>query len=102
MFSKLKQVRNLQSKAKEIQNALGQERAEGSGGWGKVKVVVDGNQNVISVTIDPSVMSDKTKLEEMVREAANDAMNKIRKVLTSKMKDLGGLDIAREAQEMLK
>ena len=102
MFSKLKQVRDLQGKAKQIQSALANESAEGSAGWGKMKIVVDGNQSVTSVTIDPSLMSDKHKLEELIKEATNDAMNKIRKVLSSKLKDLGGLDLAKDMQDMMK
>lgn len=102
MFSKLKQVRDLQSKAKVIQSALAQESAEGSSGWGKVKVKVDGNQQVLSVSIDPSVAGEAKRLEDLVKEAVNDAMNKIRKVMASKLKDLGGLDIAKDVQDMMK
>lgn len=102
MFSKLKQIRDLQSKAKVIQSALAQETAEGSSGWGKVKVTVDGNQSVQSVSIDPSLAGDTKRLEDLVKEAMNDAMGKIRKVMASKLKDLGGLDIAKDVQDMIK
>lgn len=101
MFNKLKQFKDIREKAKVIQSALAQESAEGSAGWGKVKVVVDGNQHCKSVTIDPSVMGDKTKLEEMMREAFNDAMQKIQKVMATKLKDVGGLDIAKDLQDMM-
>jgi len=102
MFSKLKQVRDLQGKAKEIQAALANERAEGSSGWGKVKITVDGNQSVTDVSIDPSLMSDKEKLQNLIKEATNDAMEKVRKIMASKLKDLGGLDLAKDVQDMLK
>ena len=102
MFSKLKQVRDLQGKAKQIQTALSTEKVEGSGGWGKVKMTVDGNQTVVSVTIEPDAMNDKAKLEGMVKDATNDAMNKVRKVMASKLKDLGGLDLAKDMQDMIK
>ncbi|MFA4955023.1 MAG: YbaB/EbfC family nucleoid-associated protein [Patescibacteria group bacterium] len=101
MFNKLKQFKDIRSKAKTIQAALAQESAEGSSGWGKVKIVVDGNQHCKSVTIDPSVMSDKTKLEELMRDAFNDAMQKIQKIMATKLKDVGGLDIAKDLQEMM-
>ena len=101
MFSKLKQVRDLQSKAKSIQSALANERVEGSGAWGKVKIGVDGNQSIQSVSIDDSMMSDKAKLEAAIKEATNDAMEKVRKVMASKLKDLGGLDLAKDMQDML-
>jgi len=102
MFSKLKQVRDLQGKAKVIQNALAAERAEGTSGWGKIKVVVDGNQSVLSVTIDPSIAGDVPKLQDLIKEAMNDAMNKVRKIMATKLKDLGGLDIAKDVQDMIK
>lgn len=102
MFSKLKQFKDIRNRAKTIQSALGQERMEGSAGWGKVKVTLDGNQRVVSVSIDQDVMNDKNKLEGMVKDAVNDGMEKIQKVLASKMKDLGGLDLAQDMQDMIK
>ena len=101
MFNKLKQFKDLRTKAKTIQSTLAQEHAEGSAGWGKVKVDIDGNQQVKSVTIDPSAMGDKTKLEELVRDAMNDGMQKIQKTMATKLKDVGGLDLAKELQEMM-
>ncbi len=101
MFNKLKQFKDLRDKAKSLQSNLAQEKAEGSAGWGKVKVIMDGNQRVASVIIDPEVMKDKTKLEEMIKEATNDAISKIQKILSGKLKDLGGLDLAKDLQNMM-
>lgn len=101
MFNKLKQFKDLRDKAKQLQTMLGAETAEGSGGWGKAKVVLDGNQKCVSVTIDPAAMSDKTKLEEMLRDAFNDGMGKIQKVMADKLKSGGGLDLAKDLQEMM-
>ena len=102
MFSKLKQFKDIRDKAKTIQAALANERAEGHAGWGKVKVVIDGNQKVVSVSIDPDCLNDRDKLQELIREASNDAMEKMQKVLAQKVKDLGGLDLAQDMQDMLK
>lgn len=102
MFSKLKQFKDIRDRAKSIQAVLGQERVQGTAGWDKIKVVVDGNQHVVSVSIDESLMNDKAKLEGLIKEAANDALNGIQKVLSSKMKDLGGLDLAQDMQQMMK
>jgi len=101
MFSKLKQFKDLRDKAKTIQNALGQERIEGSAGWGKVKISMDGNQRVTSVSIDQDVLSDKSKTETLVKEAVNDAVEKVQKVMAGKLKDLGGLDLAEEMKGMM-
>lgn len=101
MFNKLKQFKDIRDKAKHIQSALAEEKAEGSAGWGKVKIEVNGNQHVVSVNIDPSAMNDKSKLEDMIREATNDAMQKIQKVMATKLKDIGGLDLAKDLQDMM-
>ncbi len=65
MFNKLKQFKDIRSKAKEIQSALANEKIEGSAGWGKVKITMDGNQRVLDVTIDPSLLSDAKALVDM-------------------------------------
>jgi DNA-binding YbaB/EbfC family protein len=102
MFNKLKQFKDIRSRAKAFQDALSQESAEGSGGWGKVKIVMDGNMKAKTVTIDPSLLSNKSACESTVREAMNDAIEKIQKLMASKMKDLGGNDLAKDVQDLMK
>jgi DNA-binding YbaB/EbfC family protein len=102
MFSKLKQFKDLKDRAKEIQAALAQETAEGTAGWGKVKVVINENQQILSVSIDESVMNDRVKLQELIVEATNDAIGKIQRVMASKLKDIGGLDLAQEFGDAMK
>lgn len=102
MFSKLKQFKDLKDKAKTLQTMLAAEVAEGSAGWGKVKISVNGNQEVLSVSIEPDVLSDKTKLEGLVKEAMNDAFKKLQAKLSSKMREGGGLDLAAELQGLTK
>lgn len=101
MFNKLKQFKDLRDKAKHLQTALAQENAEGTAGWGKVKIAINGNQHCNSVTIDPSAMSDKTKLEEMLRDAFNDGMTKIQKIMADKLKEGGGLDLANDLKDLM-
>lgn len=102
MFNKLKQVKDLRVKAKELQSKLGEERVEGSAGLGRVRISMNGNHEVTSVSIDDAALADKARLEESVKDAANDASKKLQRVLASKMKDLGGMDLAQEMQDMLK
>ncbi len=102
MFNKLKQFKNLKDRAKEIQNVLGKEKAEGTAGWGKVKVSMDGNQRVLGFTIDPSALSDKAKLEELLKEATNDAIGKIQKIMATKLREVGGMDLAQEFGQAMK
>ena len=101
MFNKLKQFKDIRDKAKAIQTALSTEFAEGSGGWGKVKITVNGNQQATAVVIDPAAMSDKAALEGYIKDAMNDATEKIQKVMAAKLKDVGGLDLAKDLQDMM-
>ncbi len=101
MFSKLKQFKDIRDKAKTIQTALSGEKAEGSAGWGKVKITIDGNQHVTSVHIEESAMSDRGNLEGYIKDATNDAMTKIQKIMQTKLRDIGGLDLAKDMQNLM-
>jgi DNA-binding YbaB/EbfC family protein len=102
MFSKLKQFKDLKDRAKAMQDMLAQEHAEGTAGWGKVKVTINGNQHVESVSIDEAAMNDRAGLEGMVKDAFNDAIEKMQKVLATKLREGGGMDIMSEFGDMLK
>ena len=100
MFSKLKQFKDIRDKAKVIQSQLAHESAEGSAAWGKVKVTIDGNQHVTNVVIDPTVLDDAKKLSDAVKDATNDAMTKIQKIMAQKLKESGGLDLAGDLKDI--
>lgn len=93
MFSKLKQFKDLRDQAKKIQNVLKDVTVEGSGAWGKVKITMNGSQEVSSVTIDPELMSDKGKLETALKEAYNDTAKKAQRSMADAMKKTGGLNL---------
>jgi DNA-binding YbaB/EbfC family protein len=93
MFNKLKQVKDMRDKAKKLQGMLAEENVEASAAWGKVKVVMDGNQSVQSVEIDPEMLSDKRKLEDAMKDAYNDAVKKAQKMMVDKMRKSGDLNI---------
>lgn len=89
MFSKIKQIQELKSQANQIKKALAEESAEGTGAWGKVKITMDGNQEVTKVEIAEDFLGDKAKLEAGVAEATNDAIKKVQRVMAQKMSSLG-------------
>ena len=91
MFNKLKQIQELKSQANQIKKALAEETVEGAGGWGKVKIIMDGNQEIKKVEIADELLTDKAKLESAILEAANDAIKKVQRVMAQKMSQLGGL-----------
>lgn len=77
-----------------MQNELATVVQEGSSAWGKVKLTVNGNRDLISVAIDETMLTDKTKLEEAIKEAWKDATGmKFQMKLAKKMQDMGGMDM---------
>lgn len=75
-----------------MQNEMSQINAEGQGAWGKIKIQIDGNQNVLNVSIDESVMDNREKLQDEMKNAFNDAVKNIQKKMATKMKEMGGFD----------
>lgn len=65
-------------------------RVEGQAGGGLVKVVANGKQEVISVTISDDVMDDREMLEDLVTAAVSDALRKSREYLAAQMQAVTG------------
>ena len=79
----------LQKEAKKIKKELAKTHvsAEADG----VKVVVNGEQQVLSVEIiDESILGDAKKMEKAFVEATNRAMKKAQEVAAEKMKAIMG------------
>ncbi|MBI2473662.1 YbaB/EbfC family nucleoid-associated protein [Candidatus Uhrbacteria bacterium] len=94
MFSKLKHIKDLKKQGKMMQDELATVVQEGTAAWGKVKMTVNGNRDLVGVSIDESMLSDKSKLEEALKEAWKDATGmKFQMKLAKKMQDMGGLDM---------
>lgn len=93
MFNKIKAIQQLKNQANQIKKVLAEERIEGSGNWGKIKIIMDGNQEVLSVEISQEIVGDKTKLEAGIKEAINDAIKKVQRVMAQKMSQMGGIDL---------
>lgn len=94
MFNKLKHIKELKKQGKHMQNELATVVQEGSAAWGKVKLIVNGNRDLVGVTIEEDMLKDRTKLEEAIKDAWKDATGmKFQMKLAKKMQDLGGLDM---------
>ena len=93
MFEKLKQIKDYRDQAKKIQHALKDEKVEGSGGWGKVKVSMDDNQEVQDVVIAPELLTPNRgpELQKALKDAVNEAIKSAQKKMASRVKDMGGL-----------
>jgi DNA-binding YbaB/EbfC family protein len=83
----LKQIEQMQQSMMKAQEELGQETVEGSAGGGAVVVVMNGHQQLQSVTIDPEFVDpeDVETLQDAVLAAVNDAQNKAQDLMQRKM-----------------
>jgi nucleoid-associated protein EbfC len=93
-------IQSMMAQAKEMQQRLQQQmadqRVEASAGGGMVTVVVSGTKQVLSVKIDPDVVSkaDVEMLQDLIVAALNDASRKVDAQLGQSMSGLmGGLKI---------
>ena len=86
MFDKMKEAKNMYSNIKKAQNEINKIKVEGESGAGAVKVVVKGNHQIVSISIDEEASKGNKKiLEDYIVAACNDAMNKLEKETKEKM-----------------
>jgi DNA-binding YbaB/EbfC family protein len=83
----MKQLQQAQERVKKEIDAL---QVEAASGGGMVKVVMDGQKNLKSLTIDREVVSkdDVEMLQDLVTAAVNEAARKVDEAVQEKM---GGL-----------
>ncbi len=82
MFGKMKELMELQKKAKEMEKAMGAMKVEKSTRDGKIRLVMNGNQKMESLNIDTSLFAPEQKsyvektLTELVSEAGEEVKKK--------------------------
>jgi len=103
MFDKLSAVagliKNLPKMKEEIertQQRLGQLTAEGDAGGGMVKVRANGRMEIMGCAISDEAMklNDREMLEDLLRSAANQALEKARRLAAEEMgKTMSGMGL---------
>ncbi len=80
----------MQQRMMKIKEELGTITVEGTAGDGAVRVVYSGTSRFESVKIDPELVTleNKSKLEQLLLEAAHDAVNQVLKEVKSKTDSL--------------
>jgi nucleoid-associated protein EbfC len=92
----MKQAQQLQTKLTRIQEEAAGKTVEASAGGNMVTAVVSGRLEVVSLRIDPSVLSggDTEMLQDLVVAAVNEGLRKAQKMMADEMGKLtGGLKI---------
>jgi DNA-binding YbaB/EbfC family protein len=72
------QLSKLKEEMDGLQQRLGQIAAEGDAGGGMVKVKVNGKLELVACTISAEAMADREMLEDLVRAAVNQALERAR------------------------
>ena len=96
MAGMFKQVQEMQTRMKEMQESLAQMRVSATAGGDLVKAEVTGEFKLTSVEIDPSLIEggDKEMIEDLVVSATNLAIEKMKAAHKEEMsKVTGGLDL---------
>jgi DNA-binding YbaB/EbfC family protein len=92
----MKEAQKLQQQMEKIQAEVAQKKVEATAGGGMVTVEANGKQEIVSIKIDPEVVSrdDVQMLEDLVLAAANEALRKSREMMQQELGKLtGGLRI---------
>ena len=84
IMDKLKDINEMRKQAKHMESLLAVETVTGSSYGGKIKITIDGNQNVKSVEVAPEIAGDKSEVARHIRSALEDLFKHHRKMLQSK------------------
>ena len=82
----MKQAQMMQENMRRMQESLGEIEVEGQSGSGAVKVTMNCKHEARRVSIDPSVMTDREMLEDLLVAALNDAAQRVEATVSEKMK----------------
>ncbi len=99
MFDKMKQLYDMQKKAKELQRQMESIRVEKASRDGLLRVTVNGTQKIETIAIDPSYLaaSRQADLEALLRDLINDSFADIQQKTSAQaaelMKGIPGLNI---------
>lgn len=96
MQALMKQAQKMQEQMQKVQEEAVQLTAEGSAGGGMVKATANGKNEIVSVAIDPQVVSpgDVEMLQDLVVAAVNEALRQVQDGVKNKLAQVtGGLNI---------
>ena len=96
----MSQFKDVQKKMEQSKEELGKIVVEGSSGGDMVTAKMDGNLQLLSVSVDDVTLSDKEMMEQLIVGAVNNAMEKAKQKAEEEMKKnagdmLGGIDLSK-------
>jgi DNA-binding YbaB/EbfC family protein len=96
MMKMMREVQQAQSRLKKVQEEFTSRKVEGQSGGGVVKVTVNGDGDVLGISISPEAVdpSDIGMLEDLILSAVQSAQENAHKMMKDEMgKVAGGLNI---------
>ncbi len=92
----LKQVQKAQTQMAKMQEQLGEKTVQSSSGGGAVRAEVNGHKELLSLQIDPEVLSEENRemLEDLILAAVNEALKQVDEMINNEMQKVtGGLNL---------
>lgn len=92
----MKEAQKMQAKLAKMQEELKQRIVEATSGGGMVRVSCNGQQEIVSISIDPGLLEEKDveMLQDLVLVAVNEALRRSREMAQEELaKITGGLNI---------
>ena len=88
----MQQIQQLQEQMVKAQEALAEEQVTGSAGGGAVKVLVTGDQRVLSVSVDHALIEDGDVelIQDLFLTAINQGLEQSRSLAEERMGPLAG------------
>ncbi len=95
MFNKLKQFKDLRDQAQGVQRRLKDVIVRADADHGKIQVVMDGNQQLLGIEIDPDHLriENREMLQRHLAEAVNGAIKKSQMEMARVVKELYGTNL---------
>ena len=87
MAGMMKKVQKMQNEMKKMQDELKRKTVDVSVGGGSVKLVMNGEKQVQSLTIDPAAVDpeDVEMLQDLLSAAFNESIKKVDEMMTTEM-----------------
>ena len=96
MKNLMKEAQKMQAKMAKMQEELKSKQVEAASGGGMVKVLCNGQQEILEIHIEPDLLEEKDveMLQDLILAAVNEALNRSREMAQDEMaKITGGLNL---------
>jgi len=88
----MKQAQMMQKKIEETKAELAQKEIKVSSGGGMIEIVINGQQEIKEIKIEPDVIdvNEKEMLEDLILAAVNEAIRQSKELVAQEMSKLTG------------